>query len=82
MNFTYLLFANVYENELLHFYIPNNILTEYDHKQLNLASDPISDKTSKDIIFNNMKLWCQYKRSGPQHNIKITDTYCVSIMNE
>lgn len=80
-SFTYLLFANVLENELSHFYIPNNILSDSDRRTLIDASDPISDKKSKDIICKKMQQWASYVRYGPQ-NIIITQTYCVSYMNE
>ena len=77
--FTYLLFSN--ENELSHFYIPNNILSDADHRTLVNASDPISDKKSKEIICKKMNQWASYIKCGPQNKIVITDTYCVSIIN-
>jgi len=79
--FTYLLFANVLENELIHFYIPSNILFAHDHRLLTDTSDPVSDKKSKEIVFRKMNEWAPYIRCGPQSNILITHTYCVSIMD-
>ena len=75
----YILFANVEENELLHFYVPNSKLTTNDHKLLLLASDPISDKTAKEAIGALLDLWWEYLREGPQ-GTNIVQTYCVSHM--
>ena len=79
MALVYVLFANVHENELIHFYIPADEVSEKEHFNLKQASDPICSENHKQW-FNKLHKWDEYIRDGPQVG-NITYTYCISFMN-
>lgn len=84
-HFVYLIFANVAENELIHFYIPEELITAEEKNIIKRVAKVFFTRNEylphREEINRILRRYWKYIRDGPQ-TLPINQTYCIDIRRD